>query len=247
MKNLLIKIVVMIIIGNSLAWSMDKPPKESKSIFGKVKDTFSTKLTPEKATQKLVDLLNSKNKQITLKDVQPLIVAGANSNATNAQGKTVLTIALEQGANITLIEFLVNNKAYVQDSTFLVKAARDNNLKKVLLLIKAGASVDVQHGGVGALYWAINHANFDMVKELVSAGADVNITTVTGNTPLLIALGKIFQNPGETMALRNILSVLMSHGAIIDDEVLQKAKETGSKKLLNSLITAPGKLKKKLE
>lgn len=245
MKQFIILLALFFFSGNSI-YSMEKPPK--KGLLGRgverAKQLISSSLTPQKANEELLKLLNSK-KDLTLEKLQLLLAAGADINIINRDGKTALTKALEESASTSLIEFLVNNKAYIQDSIFLIRAAADNNLKKVQVLLKAGANVDKQDkGGITALWWAIYHINYDMVKALVEAGADVNITTVGGGKPLLNTIDSISKNPEM---VKKIMNLLLSHGAVIDEEVLNKAKKVGGEKLLSVISRVPEKLKKKLE
>ncbi|GMU19396.1 MAG: hypothetical protein AMXMBFR12_05880 [Candidatus Babeliales bacterium] len=246
MKQFIILLAIFFFNGNSM-YSMEKPPKKGLFTRGaeRAKQLFSSSpLTLQKANKELLKLLNSK-KDLTLEKLQLLLAAGADINIINRDGKTALTKALEESASTSLIEFLVNNKAYIQDSIFLIHAAADNNLKKVQLLLKAGANVDKQDkGGITALWWAVYHINYDMVKALVEAGADVNITTVGGGKPLLNTIDSISKNPEM---VKKIMNLLLSHGAVIDEEVLNKAKKVGGEKLLSVISRVPEKLKKKLE
>lgn len=218
-------------------------PKKSNGIFSRAKELIITPLTPQKATAKLVELLNSKDKKLTLKNVQPLIEAGANINIASSGGKNLLTKILEQGYDVPLIEYIVQKGARLQDNKFFIQAVSDDHLKLVRLLLAAGANVDAKgQGGIGALYHAVYSLNYDMVKLLVEAGADVNIKTETGTTPIMVAIG------GKPIAARrkdvmlSIIKLLINNGAKITPEIVELVK--GNRELKEYIEKNRPKLKK---
>ena len=90
------------------------------------------------------------------RDVQILLNAGADVDATNRWGQTALMIAAESGRS-----------------------------GSVDLLLKAGADVDrIDHNGCSALHLACKNGNRNAVKRLVGAGADLARTNRWGRTPL---------------------------------------------------------------
>jgi ankyrin repeat protein len=84
-------------------------------------------------------------------------------------------------------------------STPLYKAALEEKVDMVKLLLEAGADVNAvyEHGRTTSLHrgqrratplhWAVSKGPIDMVKLLLEAGADVNVTNVYGDTPLHMA------------------------------------------------------------
>ena len=89
-------------------------------------------------------------------DVQALLNAGADVDATNRWGQTALMIAAEKGQS-----------------------------GNVDLLLKAGADVDrIDDDGCSALHLACKNGNRNAVKRLVAAGADLAQTNRWGRTPL---------------------------------------------------------------
>jgi ankyrin repeat protein len=57
--------------------------------------------------------------------------------------------------------------------------------------------MDVNHqdqGGCTRLYRAVGRGNLPLMKDLLKKGADVNIKNLHGNSPLLFATGRGFQN-----------------------------------------------------
>ena len=89
-------------------------------------------------------------------NLQLLLEAGADVDATNRWGETALMIAAEKG--------LFGN---------------------VALLLKAGADVKrLDHMGCSALHLACKNGNRNAVKQLIEAGADLRQTNHWGRTPL---------------------------------------------------------------
>ena len=71
---------------------------------------------------------------------------------------------------------------------FLVDAARADDLTEVRTLIKEHADINAQSGdGSSSLLWAAYHANAEMTKALLAAGATVDTANHYGVTPLLQA------------------------------------------------------------
>jgi uncharacterized protein len=69
-------------------------------------------------------------------------------------------------------------------------AAVDNKLDDVNALIAAGAEIDAREDTgqyTPLMFAAQNDDNIEVVKVLVEAGADVNLTNRKGETPLFIA------------------------------------------------------------
>ena len=90
------------------------------------------------------------------RNVQILLKAGADVDATNRWGQTALMIAAESG--------------------------QSGNLD---LLLKAGADVGrIDYNGCSALHLACKNGNRNAVKRLVAAGADLAQTNRWGRTPL---------------------------------------------------------------
>lgn len=247
MKNFVAKLAIMILALNGVMGAMEKPLSEKhKGVLSKVKNIFSSTLTPEQATLKVIELLNSK-KEITLSRVQELMIAGADINATNAQGDTLLSRVVNQKLGQSLAKYLVENGARVSNSKVLLEAARLDRLPQVMLLLKAGADANVKdNGGIGALYYAIDNRNYDMVKALLAADADVNTYTVGRSDPLSLAFGKISQSAiyDDKAKSLSIIELLIANGAIVAPSDLQKVPENAEKlkKLIESNLQ-----KKKLE
>lgn len=111
--------------------------------------------------------------------VQLLLSAGANVNAQNEQGESVLMI-LDEDATSDLIWDLLNAGANVKlkdktGNTALIQIADSNNPEALRTLLDAGAEVDARNkAGETALMRTASEGLVNNVRALVLAGADVN-------------------------------------------------------------------------
>lgn len=82
------------------------------------------------------------------------------------------------------------DKNYQEPSFVLFREFVTNNfsIQEVEESLKAGASVDAHNAfNQTILMYAINRGNIDMVKFLITNGADINTIDIDGNTPLMYA------------------------------------------------------------
>jgi hypothetical protein len=111
--------------------------------------------------------------------VQLLLSAGANVNAKNAQGETVLMM-FDDDATSDLVWDLLNAGAGVNlrnnsGATALMQIAVSNNLEALKTLLDAGAEVNTKDKqGRTALILAASEGLINNVRTLVLAGADIN-------------------------------------------------------------------------
>ena len=92
-----------------------------------------------------------------------------------------------------MVKALVDADAYLYDSTYvedtpLGLAARKGNLEIVRLLLQAGANPD-DGGESPTLCYAVSRQHIDIIKALIQWNADVNLTTPSRISPLMIAAG----------------------------------------------------------
>ena len=163
--------------------------------------------------------------------VKTLLAAGAGPEGANQDGETALMLAIKKGdlgiiqmllaagANVNTVE-----KEHLQTPLMYAAAAKKNAGEMVKLLLSKGADVKaralsydwpshitqeprVQYhpfGGLTALLYASRDGCYECVEELIANGADVNLPTPEGVTPLLIAL----DNDNNDIA-----KLLLDHGA----------------------------------
>lgn len=112
--------------------------------------------------------------------VQALVDAGADVTLQNEFGSSALTEAAIIGS-APIIAVLLHagadpNLENPEGETPLMAVARSGSVEAARLLLNAGASVDAREdwGGQSALMWAAARSQPDMVRFLVSRGADVN-------------------------------------------------------------------------
>src|SRR5262245_36947647 len=147
--------------------------------------------------------------------VKMLLDAGAGVNRTDESGQTALMLAIKTG-ELPIVEMLVKAGAHVnaveefQHQTPLMWAvtASKHAAEMTKLLLSKGADVKARAlytdwpnqlssepraqyrpvGGLTALLYAARDGCSDCVAALIGAGADVNVPTPEGVTPLMVAL-----------------------------------------------------------
>ena len=163
--------------------------------------------------------------------VKTLLDAGAGVEGANLDGETALMLAIKTG-ELPLVQMLINAGANVntvekehKQTPLMYAAAADKNAgEMVKLLLSKGADVKprslsydwpshfsdeprVQYhpfGGLTALLYAARDGCYDCVEALIAKGADLNVPTPEGVTPLMIAL----DNDNNDIA-----KLLLDHGA----------------------------------
>jgi uncharacterized protein len=147
--------------------------------------------------------------------VKTLLDAGAGVEGANLDGETALMLAIKTG-ELPIVQMLINaganvntvEKEHNQTPLMYASAAKKNAGEMVKLLLSKGADVKprslsydwpshiseeprVQYhpfGGLTALLYAARDGCYDCVEALIAKGADVNVPTPEGVTPLMIAL-----------------------------------------------------------
>ncbi len=134
-------------------------------------------------------LMRAKN----VEEVNRLIAAGANVNAADKKGITVLMDAVIKG-NSARIDRLIAvganvNTAAKDGTTALMFAARSGNSSRIDRLIAVGANVNAAaKDGTTALMFAARFGNLAVIEPLISAGANVNAADKLGMTALCMAV-----------------------------------------------------------
>ena len=147
--------------------------------------------------------------------VKTLLDAGARPEGANQDGQTALMLAIKTG-ELPVVEMLIKAGANVnamekfhnQTPLMWAAAAPKNGGEMVKLLLSKDADVKPRAlysdwpsqitsepraqyrpaGGLTALLYAARNGCYDCVEALIGAGADVNLPTPEGVTPLMIAL-----------------------------------------------------------
>jgi ankyrin repeat protein len=141
--------------------------------------------------------------------MKALLDGGADIAAATREGETPLMAAaragnraavdllLERGADVDAVESL-------QEQSALMWAAAEGHVDVVDALLDKGANpnlkarstelttrstrADYPTGGFTALHWAVRNGNEAVVRRLVEAKADLNITNADGATPMMLAI-----------------------------------------------------------
>lgn len=144
-----------------------------------------------------------------------LLDAGARPDAPNQDGETALMLAIKTG-ELPVVQMLINAGANVnaketfhnQTALMWAAAAPKNAGEMVKLLVSKSADVKPRAlysdwesqitsepraqyrpvGGLTALLYAARNGCYDCVDSLIGAGADVNLPTPEGVTPLMLAV-----------------------------------------------------------
>jgi ankyrin repeat protein len=163
--------------------------------------------------------------------VKTLLDAEAGVEGANLDGETALMLAIKTG-ELPIVQMLIRTGANVntvekehnQTPLMYAAAAKKNAGEMVKLLLSRGADVKLRSlafdwpshiseeprvqyhpfGGLTALLYAARDGCYDCVEALIAKGADVNLPTPEGVTPLMIAL----DNDNNDVA-----KFLLDHGA----------------------------------
>ena len=172
--------------------------------------------------------------------LQAIIDHGADVNAVNNEGATVLMLVCEAGQKEVVNIFL-----RAEADTSIVDVHGDTCLHKLLhrecdqetlqMLLDHGVPVNATNKNQQTAYMLASHqGNIDAMCALVDAGADPNITDSWGNTSLhLVAQGG---------SGKHVLEKLMEHGANVyamnneGSTALMLACGTGEKKAVDILL-----------
>ena len=125
--------------------------------------------------------------------VKRLLAAGADVDLADDHGVTALERAAEN-ASLGMVETVLAagadvNAAQTSGLVPLMTAARTGNADVVRALIAHDADVNaaVTETGGTALMWAVSEPHPEIVRLLLTAGADPGMSTVKGFTPLMFA------------------------------------------------------------
>lgn len=166
--------------------------------------------------------------------VKMLLDAGAKVDSANPDGETALMMAIS-GGDVSVVQLLVNAGANVntieefhrQTPLMYAAALNRNAAPMVKLLLSKGADVKPRAlfsdwpsqvtseprtqyrsvGGLTSLLYAARGGCYECVEDLIAAGADMNLPTPEGVTPLMTALDNEHND---------VAKLLMDKGANLD-------------------------------
>jgi ankyrin repeat protein len=122
-----------------------------------------------------------------LAEVRRLLRAGADVTLANHYGATPMSLAADV-ANTEMLKLLLEAGANVESpnadgQTALHAVARTGNVEAAKLLLEQGAAVDAKEkfGGQTPLMWASARRHPEMMRLLISKGADVNARSIDRN------------------------------------------------------------------
>ena len=120
--------------------------------------------------------------------IQLLLDAGVNLN------HTPLTWAIRYRVVTEIVAMLIEAGADVNErsksgATVLILAVNSSRNQLVDILLRSGAEINAaeEFSGSTALARAVEIKDMETVKQLIEAGADLEMTDKSGNTPLMIA------------------------------------------------------------
>ena len=130
--------------------------------------------------------------------VDALLEAGAQVNATRPKDSCTALIIACQNGKVAVVQSLVRAGANVNQTTSdkcgadspLIQAAQNGHVQVVDVLVAAGARLDYARplDGCTALFAACQQGFIDVVRSLLSVGADPRLALHNGFTPLAIAM-----------------------------------------------------------
>jgi ankyrin repeat protein len=137
-------------------------------------------------------------------------------------GSNVVAFLLENGANINDKEFRDEI-----DQTPLIVAAQGGCKEIVEMLLQAGADIEHRNDqGENALISAAQEGHKEIVQILLDAGANINQENADGETALDLAI--------RLKQKKDVINLLLEHGALASDSAKGKAKGKGFKKKVNT-------------
>ncbi len=192
-----------------LIWAIDRTEYEiAEALIAK---KANVNVANEFGVSPLTDAARQSNSRF----VKMLLDAGAKVDSANPDGETALMMAIS-GGDVSIVQMLVDAGANVnrieefhRQTPLMYAAASNRNAgPMVKLLLAKGADVKPRAlytdwpsqitseprtqyrsvGGLNALLYAARSGCYECVEDLIAAGADMNLPTPEGVTPLMTAL-----------------------------------------------------------
>ncbi|MDD9901251.1 MAG: ankyrin repeat domain-containing protein [Alphaproteobacteria bacterium] len=132
--------------------------------------------------------------ELTEEKITACLAHGADINATNNHGKSLLLIAAHNG-DADAVELLLKHGADIEQKsgfaqdTALSGAAGKGRINAIDILLKNGANIEAEsEGGYTPLLCAVNAGYSKTVERLLEAGANVNVAKHDGVTALAMSI-----------------------------------------------------------
>ena len=199
-----------------------------------------------KAKENLLHLA-CENGQIHL--IKTLLKQKVNIDAKNSEGFSPIHVAAIKG-NFEVTKLLLNDGANIEmkddkrKSTPFLYACQNGRTKIAKLLIEKGANTKAESSlGIGAMHFAAQSGNFDVVKILQDKGFDINCTTKSQETPLHYVLDHHRHPFGKVTSTYDIVKALIQSGANVEqtgsyyDTPLKHAVMRHDKQIIKLLIS----------
>ncbi len=151
-------------------------------------------ISKEEALEVSQGFWDEKGKIKSLEEIKELLKKGADMEAKNRYGRTVLMTAAEWG-HLDVVKYLIENGADLEAidrdrQTALFCAAKNETLEVCQYLIEQGADVKAKDNcGETALFGAAIIGRLEVCQYLIEQGADVNVKNNNGRTALMDAVG----------------------------------------------------------
>lgn len=170
--------------------------------------------------------------------VQELIKGGANVNAAQSDGCTALWKASSKG-RIETVQVLIKNGATLEvtsihdECTPLVTASKAGHACIVQELLKNGTNVNAAClDGTTALYWALTYSRYEIMQDLIRAGADMTLTYFGESCLMLVS------QQGNMMVVKELIDSGANVNAAHKDNItpLYKAACNGHTPVVQHLL-----------
>ena len=163
--------------------------------------------------------------------IQKLVSEGANPNAKDMGGRTLLHIAISRNDKYmvkNLIDAGADPNGIDENKSPPLHLAISRDRKDIVeLLMNEGANIHLQdQDGYSSLHLAAEEGNDFVVQALINLGADVNLTNKDGKTALMIA---------EENKHRNVIMLLSDAMQKTDHEVSPPAEGGSAAKTSKSI------------
>lgn len=181
-------------------------------------------------------------KRRRLEIVDKLIKAGADVDADDCHGETALTLAVKDGLlGIVdkLIEAGADNLSLFDCDDLLHRAIDDGCERQVLVLLRAGADVEIEESGEGTpLSYAARLGETSMVSLLLEYGADVDHDGGWCGTALQIVMEQ-----GDSEIFELLVGAGADTGCLEDPDEdglrpLYHAAQSGNERMVLALLRA---------